>query len=225
MLKTSTASFRCSCGYFPGQNFSGNCAKCMAIISQRGSAKRGVSRREHSLSPPAHLSKSIKEKGQPPQKRPKKAGETRQPRSSDDEFDLDKSPPPRKTAKPLIHQAASSHKAASSLKAASSHKAASSLKAAAKPAGLHPPAGMYPKAVLNIYYKAIEGLNGKKLMAAKQQQASAVPPPKLSTVVVAPKSLLNTAGSMIIARLLMMNMYARFAVQDANHPPALHAKQ
>jgi hypothetical protein len=31
---------RCSCGYFPGENFSGNCATCIALISVRGAKKR-----------------------------------------------------------------------------------------------------------------------------------------------------------------------------------------
>jgi hypothetical protein len=32
---------RCVCGYFPGENFSGNCAKCISLISERGAKKRG----------------------------------------------------------------------------------------------------------------------------------------------------------------------------------------
>ena len=36
------AMSRCVCGYFPGENFSGNCAKCIRLISERGAKKRGV---------------------------------------------------------------------------------------------------------------------------------------------------------------------------------------
>ena len=32
---------RCVCGYYPGENFSGNCAKCISLISERGAKKRG----------------------------------------------------------------------------------------------------------------------------------------------------------------------------------------
>ena len=91
MIKTKAAhNFRCSCGYFPGQNFSGNCSKCIALISVRGAEKRVVNRRDDSRSPPARTSKSIKvEGGAPTTKRPKKDVVAR---ASDDDFELSPTP-------------------------------------------------------------------------------------------------------------------------------------
>lgn len=38
---------RCACGYWPGENYSGNCAACIAVITTRGAAKRGVGKGFH----------------------------------------------------------------------------------------------------------------------------------------------------------------------------------
>ena len=154
MIKTKAVhKFRCSCGYFPGQNFSGNCSKCIALISVRGAEKRGVNRREESRSPPARTSKSIKVKGGPPTtKRPKKDVVAR---ASDDDFELSPIPEPRPA--PNVVRSPLKNPASPTVP-----------QSAGKLAGYQAAAGMFPKAVLKVFRKATEGLGKKQRQALEQ---------------------------------------------------------
>ena len=94
-------SGRCrgGCGYFPGQNYSGNCQQCMTLIKARGQEKRGVTKRPRSLSPPPK-SKSVNSgKSKHVKKVAKGTGHrSTKGRASDDDFEFSPSPPKPPTA-------------------------------------------------------------------------------------------------------------------------------
>ena len=95
-------SGRCrgGCGYWPGQNFSGNCAECMKLIKERGEEKRGVSKRPRSVSPPtksksvinAVKSKDVNAAGKGGKRAKGRGYRPTTGRTSDNDFELSQSP-------------------------------------------------------------------------------------------------------------------------------------